>query len=83
MSLADELLQLADNPPHRHKGPRCSICQLLDDLESSERQALEMVLQNPRIPSREISETLSGSGHYASARMLSYHRRGLCNGRAR
>lgn len=86
MPTLDNVDNLADKLSALHttattvRGPRCSVCAMLEELPTAAAEALNAAIANARIPSRTISDTLAADGYYLSPRMLAYHRRRQCSG---
>lgn len=74
MSLADSLAREASTS----KGPRCSICQLVDNLEPSDQDTLLAAFADARFTGAAITRALRSEGHSVSAQMITRHRKGEC-----
>lgn len=74
MSLADSLAREAVTT----KGPRCSICQLVDSLEPSDQDTLLAAFADTRFTSAAITRALRSEGHPVSAHTITRHRKGEC-----
>lgn len=60
------------------KGPPCSVCQLLDQLNGPEAQALTDLLSDPTVRYSWLSRELATEGHDLGAYVLARHARGDC-----
>lgn len=76
MSLADALKEHAVTV----KGPRCTVCSLLDDLEPTDAKILSEALADHAYTHNGISRALRAEGHNITASTLSRHRKGECAG---
>lgn len=74
MSLADALAREAVTV----KGPRCMMCQLMDELEDGERETLTSALTDARFTSAAIFRALRAEGHAISVNAVARHRKGDC-----
>lgn len=76
MSLAAALEQ------HRvtRKGPRCTMCDLLDRLDKRDRDALRAALDDACYTHAAISRALRAEGHPIGSLTVARHRKGECAG---
>lgn len=65
---------LATIEPSR-RGSRCTVAQLVDDLDDDDRRTLVAAMDDPRIQTRVIVEALKQLGHNMSTGVLARHRR--------
>lgn len=71
---------LAEVKPIR-RGPGCTVCSLLRELDDIDRQALINALrQDSGITAEQISEALRTEGHEIMGQTLRRHRNGKCFG---
>lgn len=81
--------EVAKNPPTPRRGTAgCSIGILLAELPDDERDGLQALLDNPRIPHTgnapadqppaSIEDIIRREGHDVSVTMIGTHRRGTC-----
>lgn len=76
MSLADALKTHA---PTR-KGPMCTVCSLLGQLDKGDRKALDGALADISYTHNGISRALRAEGHNVASQAVSRHRKGECAG---
>ena len=62
------------------RGPRCTVCQVLDTLDAKDRAALEAAIADPSFTSVAISAALRAEGYNIAPQPLQRHRRGDCRG---
>lgn len=61
------------------KGPKCTVGQLLDELDGPEREGLETILAAGSGWNHEqIAEEIRAAGHYVQATTVGRHRRNGC-----
>lgn len=71
---------LAAHKGDTKKGPRCSLHQLLDELPSEDRKALEAALADEAFSSASIMRALRDEGHDFGYTTISRCRKGECKG---
>lgn len=76
MTLAAALEQ---HKPTR-KGPRCTMCDLMDTLDKRDIAALTAALADETFTHAAISRALRAEGHKVSAITVGRHRKGECSG---
>jgi len=76
MSLADALEREAVTS----KGPRCAMCQLVDELPEADRAVLVTALADHRYTGAAITRALRAEGHQIAAPTVTRHRKGDCLG---
>lgn len=78
MALLDDLM----NPAlfEIRRGPGCTVCLLLAELDESESEALAGLLANQKVASAALSRVLTAHGHKVAEGTLSRHRLGKCRG---
>ena len=76
MTLAAALEQ---HKPTR-KGPRCTMCDLMDILDKRDSTALAAALADETFTHAAISRALRAEGHKVSAITVGRHRKGECSG---
>lgn len=62
------------------RGPRCSVCVVLQELNAKDRDALTEALADPSFTSVAISAALQAEGYDVAPQPLQRHRRGDCRG---
>lgn len=62
------------------KGPRCTVCTLLNDLSSDDLAALEAAMADPAFTSAAISRALKAEGHQIAPITVGRHRKKDCRG---
>lgn len=62
------------------KGPRCTMCALLDRLDTRDRDALTAALNDAGYSSSAISRALKAEGHAIGSHTVNRHRSGGCAG---
>jgi len=72
-NLADALANLT--PHAARRGPRCSVADILDQLDPAVRAALEAAMAREGITSAAIAETLSAHGYPVKGNTVARHRR--------
>ena len=76
MSLADALKEHAPTV----KGPTCTVCKLMDNLDPADVATLKEALASPLYTHAGISRALKAEGHLIGAETVSRHRKGDCLG---
>ena len=76
MGLKDALA----NETRTRKGPRCTVCALLDTLPADDAAVLGNALANPVIHGSQIARALQAEGHAVRSQTVVRHRRGDCAG---
>ena len=76
MSLADALKEHAPTV----KGPTCTVCKLMANLDPADRKVLAEALADPSYTHAGISRALKAEGHHISSETVSRHRKGDCLG---
>lgn len=79
MSLIDDLNQLKTNSNLNYKG-NYLITIIMNQLSDSEKQALNMALENKLITASSIADLLNKNGHAISADSIRRYRKRLANG---
>lgn len=75
MSLADDLVGIANEPVGRM---RCSIGLILDALDDRDRTALETALDDPAVRPTSLARVLRSHGYQMSEHTIRRHRRRDC-----
>ena len=65
------------------KGPRCTVCQLLSDLDDANAAVLHAALADANYTHNGIARALRAEGYQVGAGTISRHRKGECVGVAR
>ena len=78
MNLADALAH--ERTVGIRKGPGCTLCHLLTDLDATNSAALAAALEDEDFTHAGIARALRESGHHMSAMTVSRHRRKECRG---
>lgn len=62
------------------KGPRCTMCDLVDRLDKRDRDALLAALADESFTHAAISRALRAEGHPIASLTVARHRKGECAG---
>lgn len=65
------------------KGPRCTVCHLLSDLDDGNAKVLRDALADPNYTHNGIARALRAEGYQVGASTISRHRKGECVGESR
>lgn len=66
---------------HRRPGPRCGVCNLVDQLEGDDLESFLVALEDRTVSNRHLSMALDEEGlARLSQHTLARHRRGDCAG---
>mgnify|MGYP000088402688 CR=1 FL=1 len=76
MNLADALQH--ERTTGTRKGPGCTLCKLLNDLDAADSAALAAALADDDFTHAGIARALRESGHQIAAMTVSRHRRREC-----
>ena len=76
MSLSDALQY--ERIARQQKGPRCTMCLLLESLPDADRDALQVALDDESFTHAGIARALRSEGHVFLAITVSRHRRQEC-----
>lgn len=79
MALADSLVIEADAI---HKGTRCTVCVMVEDMPEDDRAALLAAFEDSRVTSSAICRALKREGYSCKEQAVRRHRRGICLGAA-
>jgi hypothetical protein len=71
---------LADEIANSRRGPRCTMCGLLENLDDADSSALQKALDDTVVTSAVIMRTLRRQGHPVRDEAIRRHRRGECMG---
>lgn len=78
MGLLDDLGEEANFLSY--PGSRCSVCEMMSELPSKERELLQSRLNDRRITGAAITKVLRANGFAFSDGTIQRHRRGNCRG---
>jgi len=76
MSLSDALQH--ERSARQQKGPRCTMCCLLESLPNADRDALQAALDDESFSHAGIARALRSEGHTFLSITVSRHRRKEC-----
>jgi len=76
VALSDALLM----ETAKRKGPRCTMCVLVESLDKEDAAVLAEYLANPNVPSTAIGRALAREGHNISGETVRRHRDRRCGG---
>jgi len=74
MSLATALMEHKGSA----KGPRCTLCVILDDLPKEDKAALVAAMSDQSFTGAAISRALKSQHHTISGSVVMRHRKGEC-----
>lgn len=78
MNLTDALQH--ERESGTRKGPGCTLCKLLADLDATDSAALKAALADEQFSHAGIARALRESGHHIAAMTVGRHRKRECQG---
>ncbi len=79
MGLLDDLNKLENARP-RTGGPRCRIAVIMDQMDGSERDSLQHLIDETEVFGTQIAEVLKNNGYTVSGTHVQHHRRRKVSG---